>query len=90
MNPQLKQARSSKPANGSMSSRLNKVFIFQGGKVQWSVDDLIADCHQPCIVGNDLNVFIDNIIATAHAGDTIVVMSNGAFGDIHEKLLNKL
>ncbi|NQZ80940.1 MAG: UDP-N-acetylmuramate:L-alanyl-gamma-D-glutamyl-meso-diaminopimelate ligase [Colwellia sp.] len=71
-------------------SDADKVFIFQGGKVQWSVDDLIADCHQPCIVGNDLNVFIDNIIATAHAGDTIVVMSNGAFGDIHKKLLNKL
>jgi len=66
------------------------VFIFQGGQVQWSVDDLIADCHQPCIVDDDLEVFIDKILATAHTGDTIVVMSNGGFGGIHDKLLSKL
>jgi len=68
----------------------DKVFVFQGEQVQWSVDDLINDCRQPCIVGNELESFIDSIISTAQAGDTIVVMSNGGFGGIHDKLLAAL
>jgi len=68
----------------------DQVFIFQGEQVQWSVDDLIADCKSPCVVNNDLAAFIDSIIAIAQAGDTIVVMSNGGFGDIHTKLLKLL
>jgi len=68
----------------------DQVFIFQGEQVQWSVDELIADCHQPCIVSNDLAGLILDITTAAKAGDTIVVMSNGGFGGIHDKLLSKL
>ncbi|GHE93680.1 UDP-N-acetylmuramate:L-alanyl-gamma-D-glutamyl-meso-diaminopimelate ligase [Thalassotalea profundi] len=63
------------------------VFIFQGEQVQWSVDQLIKDCQQPCIVNNDLTQFINQISEQAQDGDTIVVMSNGGFGGIHQKLL---
>ncbi|XQW84639.1 UDP-N-acetylmuramate:L-alanyl-gamma-D-glutamyl-meso-diaminopimelate ligase [Thalassotalea piscium] len=66
------------------------VFVFQGDGVQWSVDQLIQDCQQPCIVDNDLNQFISQIAAKAQTGDTIVVMSNGGFGGIHQKLLDAL
>ncbi|MFT5756340.1 MAG: UDP-N-acetylmuramate: L-alanyl-gamma-D-glutamyl-meso-diaminopimelate ligase [Alteromonadaceae bacterium] len=66
------------------------VFIFQGEQIQWSVDDLISDCRQPCTVGNDLASLITDITAAAKSGDTIVVMSNGGFGGIHDKLLNRL
>ncbi len=38
----------------------------------------------------DLATILDRAIALAHPGDTIVAMSNGAFGDIHNKLLAKL
>jgi len=68
----------------------DEIFIYQGEQVQWSVDALIADCQQPCFVGNDLSTFIDKIIATAKPGDTIVVMSNGGFGGIHDRLLVEL
>lgn len=65
-------------------------FVFQGDKVEWSVQQLINDCQQPCYVEDDLAKFIDTIIEQAQAGDTIVVMSNGGFGGIHTKLLDKL
>jgi UDP-N-acetylmuramate: L-alanyl-gamma-D-glutamyl-meso-diaminopimelate ligase len=71
-------------------SDADQVFIFQGDQVQWSVDELITDCRQSCIVGNDLDKLIVNITTAAQAGDTIVVMSNGGFGGIHDKLLNAL
>lgn len=63
------------------------VFVYQGEQVKWSVDALIADCAQPCFVGQDIEQLVVDISAKVQAGDTLVVMSNGGFGGIHEKLL---
>jgi UDP-N-acetylmuramate: L-alanyl-gamma-D-glutamyl-meso-diaminopimelate ligase len=63
------------------------VFLYQGEQVKWSVEALIADCVQPCFVSQDIRQLVANIVANAQAGDTLVVMSNGGFGGIHEKLL---
>jgi UDP-N-acetylmuramate: L-alanyl-gamma-D-glutamyl-meso-diaminopimelate ligase len=68
-------------------SDADMVFVYQGEQVKWSVDALIADCVQPCFVSQDIRQLVTNIVANAQAGDTLVVMSNGGFGGIHEKLL---
>ena len=68
-------------------SDADRVFVYQGEQVQWSVETLIADCVQPCFVSQDISQLVANIVANAQAGDTLVVMSNGGFGGIHEKLL---
>ena len=65
----------------------DQCFIFQSPDVKWSVDELIANCHQPCHVDTSLEQLVAKIIAEAKAGDTILVMSNGGFGGIHDKLL---
>lgn len=65
-------------------------FIFQSPDVQWSVEELIASCHQPCIVDLSLEQLIAKIVEQAQPSDTILVMSNGGFGGIHEKLLAAL
>ncbi len=66
------------------------VFVYQGEQVQWSVDALINDCQQPCVVSDTVPEFILQIVTAAQPQDTIVVMSNGGFGGIHEKLLAEL
>jgi UDP-N-acetylmuramate: L-alanyl-gamma-D-glutamyl-meso-diaminopimelate ligase len=63
------------------------VYLYQGEKVKWSVEALIQNCQQACFVEADIDTLVVNITENAQAGDTIVVMSNGAFGDIHNKLL---
>lgn len=68
-------------------SEADMVYVFQGDKVQWSVDNLIADCQQPCFVNDNFDDFVQQIIDSSQQGDTIVVMSNGGFGAIHDKLL---
>ena len=68
----------------------DQVFIFQGEEVKWSVDQLIDDCCQPCVVDVDINQLVTKITAYAQSNDTIVVMSNGGFGGIHQKLLDAL
>jgi len=66
------------------------VFVYQGEQVQWSVNALIADCAQPCFVGQDIEQMVADIVVKTQAGDTLVVMSNGGFGGIHDKLLSAL
>ena len=38
----------------------------------------------------DTNKLVSYILKNAKKGDVILIMSNGAFDNIHEKLLNKL
>ena len=42
------------------------------------------------MVADDLNTLIAAVTEAARAGDHILVMSNGGFGGIHDKLLNAL
>lgn len=68
----------------------DSVFIYQGEQLNWSVSDLIDQCPSSCVVDNSIESLITKISEHAQAGDIIVVMSNGSFDDIHDKLLNKL
>ncbi len=66
------------------------VYIYQGDEVLWSVEQLITACAQPCYVLDNLDDLLFEINQQAKSSDTIVVMSNGSFGNIHQKLLNTL
>ena len=66
------------------------VYIYQGEQVSWSVEELIVKCQQPCIVEQDIDSLVTKIANQASRYDTIVVMSNGSFEGIHDKLLAAL
>ena len=68
----------------------DRVFIYQGEQVSWSVSDLISQCKAMCQVEDNIERLVEAIAQQAEAGDIIVVMSNGGFADIHNKLLNRL
>lgn len=71
-------------------SKADQVFVYQGDNVKWSVNDLIAKCQQPCVVDEDINSLVAKISDYVQPNDSIVVMSNGAFASIHEKLLESI
>ncbi|PKG82758.1 UDP-N-acetylmuramate:L-alanyl-gamma-D-glutamyl-meso-diaminopimelate ligase [Colwellia sp. 75C3] len=68
----------------------DQVFIYQDEQITWSVSDLINQCKPPCQVEENIEKLVENITQQAQAGDIIVVMSNGSFAGIHDKLLNRL
>ena len=54
---------------------------------------IMATYTQPgdrVLVEDDLDALVDAITAIARSGDQVLVMSNGGFGGIHEKLLGRL
>ena len=47
-------------------------------------------CHAPASVSDSVDQLVEEVITEANSGDAILVMSNGGFGGIHEKLLKAL
>jgi UDP-N-acetylmuramate: L-alanyl-gamma-D-glutamyl-meso-diaminopimelate ligase len=65
------------------------VFCY-AGNLGWDARGSLAPLGGKAIVEDDLGALIEKIAAAARPGDHILVMSNGGFGGIHEKLLKRL
>lgn len=65
------------------------VWTYSGG-VDWDVAQAMEPLADKCRTVKELPDMVNQIAAEAKPGDWIVVMSNGAFGGVHGKLLDKL
>lgn len=70
--------------------RADEVFILQPANIPWLVSEITANCVQPAYWSGDLDALTAMVAEHAQPGDHILVMSNGSFGGIHDKLLEKL
>ncbi|WP_373818484.1 UDP-N-acetylmuramate:L-alanyl-gamma-D-glutamyl-meso-diaminopimelate ligase [Glaesserella sp.] len=68
----------------------DEVFVFQPETIPWQVSAITESLSQPAHWSADMEQFIESIVQAAKPTDHILVMSNGAFGGIHGKLLAKL
>ncbi len=70
--------------------RADHVFILQPDNIPWDVVEITNKCVQPATWTADLDKLVDSIVKEAQPTDHILVMSNGSFGGIHQKILDKL
>lgn len=70
--------------------RADEVFLLQPQHIPWQVAEVAEACVQPAHWSADVDTLAEMVVKTAHPGDHILVMSNGGFGGIHQKLLDKL
>lgn len=68
----------------------DEVFLLQPEHIPWQVASVAAACVQPAHWSDSLDVLVEKIVKTVQPGDHILVMSNGGFGGIHNKLLAQL
>ena len=68
----------------------DQVFWFQPPAMDWSLDSVIADSPVPATLVTDLDELVSAVVAQGRPGDQIVIMSNGSFGGVHQKLLARL
>lgn len=90
------EPRSNTMKMGVMRARLaeslaqaDAVFGFSGG-LDWSLGEALAPLGSKAQAFDSLTALIEAVCREARAGDDILVMSNGAFGGIHERLLAAL
>ncbi|MDI5986061.1 UDP-N-acetylmuramate:L-alanyl-gamma-D-glutamyl-meso-diaminopimelate ligase [Halomonas sp. M4R5S39] len=65
-------------------------FWYQPPGLDWSLAPLLAASPVVAHLHEDLDALVDALVTEARPFDRIVVMSNGGFGGIHEKLLAAL
>ena len=56
----------------------------------WDAAAALAPLGAKVVVHDDLDALVDALASEARAGDHVLVMSNGGFGGIHDKLLRRL
>jgi UDP-N-acetylmuramate: L-alanyl-gamma-D-glutamyl-meso-diaminopimelate ligase len=90
------EPRSNTMKLGTMKAQLpasvaaaDRVYCY-AGNLGWDAGEVFAPLGVKAAVIDDLDALVDAIARDAHAGDHVVVMSNGSFGGIHDKLLRRL
>lgn len=68
----------------------DQVWWYQPEGLDWSLESIIAESPVPARCLGSIDDLVTDIVAEARAGDRILVMSNGGFGGIHERLLTAL
>jgi UDP-N-acetylmuramate: L-alanyl-gamma-D-glutamyl-meso-diaminopimelate ligase len=65
------------------------VFCF-GADLGWDARAALAPLGTKALVIDDLERLAQAIAQEARAGDHVVIMSNGGFGGLHQKVLDRL
>jgi UDP-N-acetylmuramate: L-alanyl-gamma-D-glutamyl-meso-diaminopimelate ligase len=65
------------------------VFCYTNG-LGWDVRSALSPLGAKAVAHDDLGQLVTAIVTAARPGDQILVMSNGGFGGIHQKLVDKL
>ncbi|GED21837.1 UDP-N-acetylmuramate:L-alanyl-gamma-D-glutamyl-meso-diaminopimelate ligase [Halomonas halmophila] len=65
-------------------------FWYRPAELDWQLAPVIEAATTPSREFTELDDLVTCLVGEARAGDRIVVMSNGSFGGIHERLLNAL
>jgi len=70
-------------------AQADRVFCY-ARNLGWDVGAALAPLGARASVHDDLDALVDAVGALARAGDQVLVMSNGGFGGVHDKLLARL
>ncbi|MGM0521344.1 MAG: UDP-N-acetylmuramate:L-alanyl-gamma-D-glutamyl-meso-diaminopimelate ligase [Pseudomonadota bacterium] len=91
------EPRSNTMRLGAMKNQLNDsvaaadhAFWYQSPGLDWSIAELIAPQGKKASGYDDIDSLVQAVLTQASPLDRIVVMSNGSFGGVHERLLTAL
>jgi UDP-N-acetylmuramate: L-alanyl-gamma-D-glutamyl-meso-diaminopimelate ligase len=68
----------------------DSVFWFQPAGLDWSMEELVASQAGHAQLHSDIDKLVAAVVTQASPLDRIVVMSNGGFEGVHERLLAAL
>ncbi len=68
----------------------DQVLLYRPAGLSWDLQQSMAVLGDKCGVFDDVELLITKLIADSHQGDHVLIMSNGGFQGIHQKLLDRL
>lgn len=68
----------------------DQVYVYQSPKVQWDVAKELSSIGAPVHIFQETSDLLQNLSASLKANDHVLIMSNGSFDGLHDKLLQKI
>ena len=68
----------------------DQVIWYQPEDLDWSLEQVIEQSGDRASLEHSIEVIVQRLADTAKTGDHIVIMSNGSFAGIHQKILKAL
>ncbi|GAB57265.1 UDP-N-acetylmuramate:L-alanyl-gamma-D-glutamyl-meso-diaminopimelate ligase [Rheinheimera nanhaiensis] len=68
----------------------DQVFLYEPANANWSLEPLTRALAPKAGLSRDIDALVNELTTQAATGDSIVIMSNGGFGGIHDKLISAL
>jgi UDP-N-acetylmuramate: L-alanyl-gamma-D-glutamyl-meso-diaminopimelate ligase len=65
----------------------DRIWMHEPGDLAWSLLDVAQATGVPAGVGGSVQAIVDEVVHEARPGDHILVMSNGGFDGIHERIV---
>jgi len=75
---------------GASFAAADLVLLCDNPNLQWDISELAATAATIVEVKNDSQQIIDYLVQTIQPGDQVVIMSNGSFDNIHQRLIEAL
>jgi UDP-N-acetylmuramate: L-alanyl-gamma-D-glutamyl-meso-diaminopimelate ligase len=75
---------------GQACVEADQIFLSRPDNLSWNLDEILNDFSVPVTAFNNVADIVAQLIETAKPGSHILIMSNGAFDNIHDKLLTAL
>jgi len=66
------------------------VYCFESADINWSMQEMFTEQGKKVDISNCIDELCNKLVKEAKATDHILIMSNGGFGGIHQKLIEKL
>lgn len=71
-------------------AQADEVILFQPAGLDWTLDDILSTIGPQARQFDNSDAIIDYLLEQAHPGDHILIMSNGGFENIHQRLIDAL
>jgi UDP-N-acetylmuramate: L-alanyl-gamma-D-glutamyl-meso-diaminopimelate ligase len=68
----------------------DSVMLYSPPDLSWDSSTVTTQLKNKAQVFTDINTIVKNVTSVARSGDHVLIMSNGGFGGLHEKLLHSL
>ena len=73
-----------------VTQQADEVIWYQPPGLNWSLEQVVEASRNKTSISHSIEQIITRIVEQAQAGEQVVIMSNGGFGGIHQKLVTAL
>lgn len=71
-------------------AQADRVFLYQPPYIEWPLSEVAAELDGRASVHAGIDELVTTLTASLQSGDQVIIMSNGGFGGLHDKLLTAL